>query len=56
LGMLRGKWHNFRGTPTLVTYHPSYLLPTQSAKKDAWEDLQILMKEMGLKLPSRGSK
>lgn len=56
LGMLRGKWHSFRGIPTLVTYHPSYLLRTQSAKKDAWEDLQILMKEMGLKLPPRGSK
>jgi DNA polymerase len=53
MSMLRGKWHHYRGIPTLVTYHPSYLLRTQSAKKDAWEDLQILMKEMGLKLPSR---
>jgi len=53
MGTLRGKWHNYRGIPTLVTYHPSYLLRTPSAKKDAWEDLQILMKEMGLKLPSR---
>jgi DNA polymerase len=53
MGMLRGKWHHYRGIPTLVTYHPSYLLRTPSAKKDAWEDLQILMKAMGLKLPSR---
>jgi uracil-DNA glycosylase family 4 len=53
MGMLRGKWHRYREIPTLVTYHPSYLLRTPSAKKDAWEDLQILMKEMGLKLPSR---
>jgi uracil-DNA glycosylase len=52
MGMLRGKWHHYRGIPTLVTYHPSYLLRTPSAKKDAWEDLQILMKAMGLKLPS----
>ena len=41
---------------TLVTYHPSYLLRTASAKKDAWADLQILMKEMGLKIPSRGQR
>ncbi len=56
MGALRGKWHHYRGIRTLVTYHPSYLLRTPSAKKDAWEDLQILMKEMGLKVPSRGSK
>jgi DNA polymerase len=56
MGMLRGRWHTYRGIRTLVTYHPSYLLRTPSAKKDAWEDLQILMKEMGLKIPSKGSK
>jgi uracil-DNA glycosylase len=56
MGALRGKWHHYRGIRTLVTYHPSYLLRTPSAKKDAWEDLQILMKEMGLKVPSRGTK
>jgi DNA polymerase len=53
MGQLRGKWHRFRGIQTLVTYHPSYLLRTQSAKKDAWEDLQILMTEMGLRIPNR---
>ena len=26
MGKLRGKWHRYRGIPTLVTYHPSYLL------------------------------
>ena len=51
MGKMRGKWHRYRGIPTLVTYHPSYLLRTPSAKKDAWEDLQILMKEMGLVRP-----
>ena len=56
LGMLRGKWHRYHGILTLVTYHPSYLLRTQSAKKDAWADLQILMREMGLKIPSRGQR
>ena len=48
MGKMRGKWHRYRGIPTLATYHPSYLLRTPSAKKDAWEDLQMLMKEMGL--------
>ena len=26
MGKMRGKWHRYRGIPTLVTYHPSYLL------------------------------
>ena len=51
MGKMRGKWHRYRGIPTLATYHPSYLLRTPSAKKDAWEDLQMLMKEMGLVRP-----
>jgi uracil-DNA glycosylase family 4 len=51
MAKLRGRWHRYRGIPTLATYHPSYLLRTPSAKKDAWEDLQILMKEMGLVRP-----
>jgi DNA polymerase len=53
MGRLRGRWHRYRGIKTLVTYHPSYLLRNPPAKKDAWEDLQLLMKEMGLALPGR---
>ena len=53
LGRLRGRWHNHRGIRTLVTYHPSYLLRNPPAKKDAWEDLQLLMKEMGLAVRGR---
>ncbi|MHC5538021.1 uracil-DNA glycosylase, partial [Singulisphaera rosea] len=53
MSRLRGKWHRYRGILTLVTYHPSYLLRNPAAKKDAWEDLQILMKQMGLTPPNR---
>lgn len=53
LGRLRGRWHRYRGIKTLVTYHPSYLLRNPPAKKDAWEDLQFLMKEMGLAVRGR---
>jgi uracil-DNA glycosylase len=51
MGKMRGKWHRYRGIPTLATYHPSYLLRMPSAKRDAWEDLQMLMKEMGIVRP-----
>jgi DNA polymerase len=53
MGRLRGRWHRYRGIPTVVTYHPSYLLRVPSAKKEAWEDLQMLMKAMGLKPPGK---
>jgi uracil-DNA glycosylase family 4 len=53
MGKLRGKWYRYRGIATIVTYHPAYLLRTPSAKKDAWEDLQLLMNAMGLPVPSR---
>ena len=51
MGKMRGKWHRYRGIPTLATYHPSYLLRMPSAKRDAWDDLQMLMKEMGIARP-----
>jgi DNA polymerase len=50
---VRGQWKLYRGKiPVMPTYHPSYLLrpsPQQvEAKKQAWDDLQAVMKELGL--------
>lgn len=53
VGRLRGKWHRIRGIPTVVTYHPSYLLRRPAGKKEAWEDLQMLMRAMGIPIPKR---
>ena len=55
---VRGQWKLYRGKiPVMPTYHPSYLLrpsPQQSeAKRQAWEDLQAVMKELGLSKPAR---
>jgi DNA polymerase len=54
LGRLRGQWFEYGNSRVIVTYHPSYLLRNPPAKKDTWEDLQILMIEMGLPVPARG--
>lgn len=51
IGKLRKKFHEYEGIPVLVTYHPAYLLRNPAAKRDVWEDMQLLMKEMGIKLP-----
>lgn len=54
LAGLRGRVHAFRGSSLIVTYHPAYLLRDPRQKKEAWADLQIAMKELGLKLPAKG--
>jgi uracil-DNA glycosylase len=52
LAGLRGRVHAFRGTQLIVTYHPAFLLRDPRQKKEAWADLQIAMKELGLKMPA----
>ena len=49
----RGQWHYLIGTPLMPTYHPGYLLRYPQAKKQVWEDMQKIMKELGLKDPRR---
>ncbi len=48
LAGLRGRVHSLRGSRLIVTYHPAYLLRDPRQKKEAWADLQIAMKELGL--------
>jgi DNA polymerase len=55
LGGLRGRFHDYRGTPVLVTYHPAFLLPHRSPqkKKDVWEDMKMLLAKMGRPVPAK---
>ena len=53
LAGLRGRVHSFRGTKLIVTYHPAFLLRDPRQKKEAWADLQIAMRELGLEVPRR---
>jgi DNA polymerase len=53
---LRGQWKLYRGaTLVMPTYHPSYLIRPSAqqaeAKRQAWEDLQAVMRELGLPPP-----
>ena len=51
ISRLRGKLYDFKGTKLLPTYHPAYLLRNPEKKRDVWEDMKLLMRELGLKLP-----
>jgi uracil-DNA glycosylase family 4 len=53
LSALRGRWHRCRGAKLAVTYHPAFLLRDPRMKSEAWKDLQMVMKEMGLKAPAK---
>jgi DNA polymerase len=51
---LRGKWKLYRGRiPVMPTFHPAYLLRTPEAKREVWEDLQAVLRQMGRVIPER---
>ncbi len=50
---MRGQWHDFRGYPLLVTYHPAYLLRDPRQKVHAWHDLQMVMQRLGMPMPKK---
>ena len=43
LSALRGRWHEYRGVPVWVTYHPAYLLRSPVSKARAWQDMRELL-------------
>ncbi len=50
---LRGTWQEYEGIKLMPTFHPSYLLRDPSKKKDVWQDLQLVLKELGKEPPAR---
>ena len=50
---LRGRWARYGGVKLMPTFHPAYLLRSPEEKKKAWEDLQLVLKELGKPLPGR---
>lgn len=64
MAQLRGRFYYFKpagvrsndpeweGCKLAVTYHPAFLLRDPRQKGEAWKDLQMVMKELGLKAPT----
>ncbi len=50
----RGRWLSFMDIPLMPTFHPAYLLRNPSAKRQVWEDVQEIMKRMGLEVKKDG--
>jgi DNA polymerase len=65
MAQLRGRFYDFKptgvrsndpnwqGCKLAVTYHPAFLLRDPRQKGEAWKDLQMVMKELGLKSPKQ---
>ncbi len=62
LGELRGRFYDFKpagsdaswpGARLAVTYHPAYLLRDPRQKGEAWKDLQMVMKYLGVEPPKK---
>lgn len=53
IGKLRGKFYEYGRAKVLCTYHPSYLLRNPPAKKDVWEDMKFLFRDMGIDLTAK---
>ncbi len=47
IGRMRGRVLAYRKFKVVCTYHPAYLLRNPSAKKYCWDDMKLLMREMG---------
>ncbi len=44
---IRGQIIDALGTKVIPTFHPAYLLRNPAAKRDAWQDLQTVMRVLG---------
>lgn len=56
IGSMRGKILDYRGIKVICTYHPAYLLRSPNMKVKTWEDIQLLLREMGLPIPRKKSE
>ena len=56
ISALRGKFHDYHGLKLMPTYHPAYLLRNPSSKKEVWNDMKAIARELGIKIPPVKSK
>ncbi len=55
VGRVRSRFHDYQGTPVMITYHPSYLLHNNamSERRKVWEDLMQVMEKMALPISEK---
>ena len=48
ISRLRGRFFDYKGIKLLPTFHPAYLLRNPDRKREVWEDMKMLMRDMGI--------
>ncbi len=48
MGQLRGTFHQYGNSKLMITYHPAALLRNPAFKKPVWEDMKLVMRELGI--------
>ncbi|MBD3379643.1 MAG: uracil-DNA glycosylase [Candidatus Omnitrophica bacterium] len=56
ISRLRGNFHDYHGVKLMPTYHPAYLLRNPGGKKDVWNDMKAVAKELGIRIPEQKKK
>lgn len=51
ISRLRGRFHDYHGIALMPTFHPAYLLRNPAMKRHVWDDMQVVMKRLGVKRP-----
>lgn len=49
ISRIRGRWQSWRGVPVMPTFHPAFLLRNPEQKRPVWEDMQEVMKRLGIR-------
>ncbi len=47
ISKLRGRWHDYHGIRLMPTLHPAYLLRNPNDKRLVWEDIKLVLRELG---------
>ena len=47
ISRLRGRWHAYLGIKLMPTLHPAYLLRNPNDKRLVWEDIKMVLRELG---------
>lgn len=56
IGRLRGRFHERGRWKVMPTYHPAYLLRNPGQKRAVWEDIQLVMSQLGLEFKREHKK
>ena len=44
---LRGKVHDYLGTPVICTFHPAFVTKNPKSEPDCWADMELVLRTMG---------